>query len=260
MRAIITAPTEKERYVSVLDAADALSITLGVVSAAWLRRAQPDSKDLAALREAYDRGVTQGTWQSVVRAASQQPLAQEQVPGLHQAAVRSKKGSLLQHLGLLTQERNHWAHGAAPRTNADAAERLANMQPTLDAAVSRAAFLARIPWVVVQSCSYRANEQNFEIRTNLAMGDHPEFTRSAIISSVPLADERVYLVLRDQQPLDLTPFVVWRHCAECRKAELFFVDRCPAGSSGAVLKSFDGGHKMTDPDLVPEISRLGHRV
>lgn len=255
LRAVGNAPTEKERYVAVLDAADAISVTVGVVAAAWLRAIEPDASVFGTLHEAYGRGVTQGTWQALIRAAAHEPSAGSDMPGLAQAAATTKKGNLLHHLGLLTEERNKWAHGAAPRTNAEASDRLTAMRSALDAAIARSTFLSATPWVVTQSCSFQVQDRTFDIQTAVAMGDHPEFARSAMTSSVPLADERVYVVRQGQQPIDLTPFVVWKHCSECRKPELFLVDRRAA--SGAVLKSFDGGHVMRDTDLAHELDGLG---
>ncbi|MCH6168671.1 hypothetical protein [Pseudonocardia alaniniphila] len=251
-RALQRAQEPKEQYEALLEAADALSVTLGATAAAWLRAGGGDDAGLAQLRTAYERGVTQGTWNSITRRASAVSGAGAAFPGMPAGAAAKK---LQVHLAELVKERNLWAHGSAPRTGAEAAQRLERLLPVLEGALERAAFLVDVPWVLTQSSSYNVRTRQFEVIASDAMADHPEFERRRLTSAVPLADDRFYVLVRDQEPLDLTPFIVYRPCEICRHAEVFYADRLPDGSS-TVLKSFASGHKIIDSTLDEDIRML----
>ncbi|TFV62524.1 hypothetical protein E4P41_07110 [Geodermatophilus sp. DF01-2] len=262
VRALQAAPTAKEQYESLLEVADALSISAGAVAAAWLRSVDPAIEGLTSLRRAYDRGVTQGSWHDVLRAAAQRAVdTPDAVPGLSKVHRSARgRGSLLGNLQALVEERNRWAHGSAPRTNPEAAERLAGLLPRLEAALDQAMFLKESPWVVTRSSSYRSRERVFDVFVWWAMGDHPEFEKGRITSAAPLEDGRLYMLVCRERCVDLTPFVVQRHCEVCRSIELFHADRLPRGNAtGVVLKSFGSGHAMTDDSLGDDLLGLGEQ-
>ncbi len=158
VRALQAAPTPKDQYEALLDAADALTITVGASAAAWLRYVDNNADGLTELRTAYERGVTQGTWQLVARRAAKAAADTESAPaGLATVARKPRKNednNLLDQLNILTQERNKWAHGSPPRTEVDAAQRLAGLMPVLESALTQAMFLAEVPWFVTRSSSY----------------------------------------------------------------------------------------------------------
>ncbi|WP_166487279.1 hypothetical protein [Geodermatophilus obscurus] len=260
VRGLQAAPTPKDQYEALLDAADALTITVGASAAAWLRFVGDNSDELTVLRTAYERGVTQGSWQRVARRAAKAAADTESAPaGLAMVTRRPRKNerSLLEQLDALTQERNKWAHGSPPRTEVDAAQRLARLLPVLESALTQATFLAEVPWFVTRSSSYLVREQRFDVSVAAAMGDHPEFERRRLSFQEPLADGRFYMLVNGDTPVDLTPFVVLQHCDVCNFHELFYADRLPGGSS-TVLKSFGNGHVKTDKTLDEDILLLGN--
>ena len=259
VRALQAAPTPKDQYEALLDAADALTITVGGSAAAWLRHVDNDAEGLTELRIAYERGVTQGTWQQVARRAAKAAVDTEMAPtGLATVTRRPRKNenSLLDQLSALTQERNKWAHGSAPRTEVDATQRVARLLPILESALTQAKFLAEVPWFVTRSSSYLIREQRFDVSVAAAMGDHPEFERGRLSLREPLADGRLYMLVNGETAVDLTPFIVLQHCDVCNFLELFYADRLPRGSS-TVLKSFANGHVKSDATLDEDIQLLG---
>lgn len=239
----------------MLEAADAVSIALGASAAAWLRAHDVGGQELGDLLKAYDRGITQGTWHGVVRAGARVAAADNAgPPGLASAGRSSKKGTLLAHLTSLLQERNNWAHGAGPRSSHEAGIRLATFLPVLESALAGCSFLSAAPWMLTQSSSFRARTRDFEVAAFSAMSDHPEFERRRFTSTVPLADNRFYMLLDGGEPVDLTPFVVLRHCELCGRPEVFYSDRLSDG--GVVLKSFGSGHPQTDVGLGEELRAI----
>lgn len=256
VRALQLATDSKGQYEALLDVADALSVTLGTTASAWLRYRGAGQEALGLLHEAYlTKGVAQGHWHQMLSQAIRVAVDDgESNPGFRIASRRTKNGTLLSHLGSLVQERNRWAHGARPRNSAEAARRVAEFQPTLEAALSGSAFLVDLPWVLTRSSSYQPRSGEFHVIAFRAMGDHPEFERQSLTSVVPLADEILYL-LGQQKPIDLSPFLVVRYCDTCRKQQVCYADRLDA-KRGTALKSFDCGHVMFDPNLDEEVLAL----
>jgi hypothetical protein len=259
VRALQLAADPKEQYQALIDVSEALSITAGVTVAAWLRIRAPDHLALVSLRDLYvSRGVSQGSWHEVLAQASRVAVDDESAPrGLRALRAGRKRNSIMLHLNALVQERNRWAHGARPRDAAEAAMRVNELQPTLESALDAARFLLEMPWILTQSSSYQPRTQEFRVLGFRAMGDHPEFERQRLTSPIPLADDTFYILGQDQ-PIELTPFVVIRYCEECRQREVWHADKLDA-KSGTVLKSFDRGHGIFDNTLDDEILRLTER-
>ncbi|MDQ4099635.1 MAG: hypothetical protein M3121_03965 [Chloroflexota bacterium] len=211
---------------------------------------------------AYDRGVTQGHWQLVARRAANAAADIELAPaGLVEVARKPRDDeddNLLDQLNILTRERNKWAHGSPPRTEVDAAQRLATLLPVLESALTQATLLlTETPWFVTRSSSYLVREQRFDVSVAAAMGDHPEFERGRLSSREPLPDRRLYMLVNGATLVDLTPFVVLQHCDVCNGPELFYADKLPGGRR-TVLKSFGNGHVKTDKTLDEDILLLGN--
>lgn len=255
VRALQLATDSKDQYEALLDVADALSVTLGTTASSWLRSLGAGQEALDSLREAYlTRGVSQGNWHQILSQAIRLDVDGGFPSGFRIASHRTKRGNLLTHLGVLVQERNRWAHGSRPRNSAEAARRVVELQPTLEAALSGSAFLVEMPWVLTRSSSYRPRSGKFHVIAFRAMGDHPEFERQDLTSAVPLADESIYL-LDQQNPIDLSPFLAMRYCDTCRKRQVCYTDRLDT-KRGTALKSFECGHGMFDPSLDEEVLTL----
>jgi hypothetical protein len=257
-REVILSSDFRQQYDAILRAADALTMTLGISIAAALRVQGGAISGLEALRSAYfGRGVSLGHWNAVIRAAAKPiPGLSEPLPGMLDALRQGKGGTgLVPALDALVEERNRWAHGAGPRNNVEAGVRINDrLGPALEDALAKVEFLHRCPWVLVVSSSYRRSQQQFDITAADVMADHPDFERRHFLSSVPLADDVVYM-MTPGGPIDLTPFVVMRDCPECQQSELCYADRVYE-QRGVSLKSFARGHIMYDNTLVAEMQTL----
>lgn len=243
-----------EQYQYILDLGEALTLTLGMLSASWLRQHAPENASLQMLHDAYLlRGVSQGHWHEVSKSAEKAMVASDTAfPGFVDG-VRNRKGDqgAVEALKVLLTERNKAAHGARPHNRAEAAVRTSELAPTAIHAVGRANFLAETPWVLVESIALRRHDKRWTARFRRAMGDHPDFDAVTNVIDHPLANDTFY-VLAEHEPLDLTPMLVIRYCDQCRQPEVCHADRVD-DQTGVSLKSFARGHQVFDRSLVGEV-------
>ena len=260
-RAVQTTQDPLEQYQHMLDLGEALTLTIGMLSASWLRTYSPSSEALRSLHRAYHlRGVSQGHWHEVARAAEQSMVTSaNKVPGFLEG-IGKKKGrlDLLEELKVILAERNRAAHGARPHNRAEAAVRTQELAPSVGAAVELADFLAQAPWVLVEGVSLRRQDRRWNVRLRRAMGDHPDFDAASEVLDHALANDTFY-VMFESEPLDLTPMLVLRYCEVCRQPEVCHADRVDE-RFGVCLKSFARGHEVFDPELVADVNTLvaGH--
>lgn len=243
-----------EQYEGILDASEAITLTLGATGAAWLRREQLGNEALKELESHYENGVSQGTWHSVIRAWERYSVRHpEALPGTVNAlSLERGGGGLLADLRTLLEERNRWAHGARPHGKAETAARVAEFFTPLERALQRCQFLSEVPWILTRDSSFRRRYGDFEISAQRAMGDHPEFDHNNFISAQPLADDTFY-ALATKTAIDLTPFIVMRYCPTCRQREVCYADRVDQ-KNGVSLKSFISGHVIYDETLRDEMT------
>lgn len=256
-RALQLATEPKTQYETILDTAEAVSVSVGALAVAWMRREGLGQPELGELQEAYKRGVPQGVWHDVIRAfwkcSEQHPSP---LPG-SVAGLRIRKGSgLLIDLRLLLEERNRWAHGARPHSTGETMERVSILFDPVERVLQNCLFLAAFPWVLTERSSYRRRQNDFEVVAQRAMGDHPEFESVRLSTSRPLADETFYVAL-PEGPVDLSPLIAARYCAKCRQREMCYADRIDP-SHGVALKSFSTGHVLYDDSLTDEVRHLAN--
>ena len=257
VRSLQQASDPVDQYQAILDAAEAVSVVLGSLCAAWLSNFRPGCPELQQPQKSFDRGVTLGTWHSIIRTYAQESGRHAEVLTGSMEGLRQGKGGtgLLADLRILLEERNRWAHGARPHGRPETASRVSELFPHLQDVLERSEFLISSPWILVQASAYRRHERDFAIDGLSAMGDHPEFDRIIFSSKLPLANDTFYAQLEDRA-LDLTPFVVIRYCHLCRQREVCYADRIDA-KRGVSLKSFLSGHVVFDTSLLSEIARIG---
>lgn len=256
-RSLQLATNPKDQYQATLDAAEALTITHGVLAAAVFRSRNQDAKELVNLRRAYTtRGVAQGHWNELTGKLSKLVTEDAEIlPGATLSlGVKGDDQDIVSLLTALLRERNNAAHGGRPSNSNEAAIRVSELTPTLELALRKSRYLGQSPWVLTERSSYRPKQGNFEVSARYAMGDHPDFERYTFSSSIPLADNTLYALLPDG-PLEFSPFLVSRYCETCRQEEVFYAARVMA--DGTSLTSFGRGHKIFDQDLSSELRALG---
>lgn len=261
VRAVQGATSLRDVYEGVLRGAEALTVVSGVVAMTWAREHDVTTPQLADLGEAIlTGGASQGHWIQAL-ASIGGPMSQHPRPvaGLSTALKRGRGGSgLIADLNELVQERNRWAHGAAPRNELEASDRLQMVLPVYERAVEKARFLAECPWILTGNSRYRRSEGDFQVHASRAMGDHPDFEHTTFISATPLAEDVFYLHVGDEF-IDMTPLVVMRQCPTCHQREVSYADRLDQ-REGVSLKTFDRGHALFDRSLVDEVRALTHGV
>ena len=265
-RAFQLAHTPREQYEELLDAAEALAIVVSTTVAALLHgkcakgpgRRDGDRAALSALQRSYFTysGATFGTWTTWLGSIS--PLAElqpELTPGFRTALSGQGDSGIATHLNALREERNRSAHGGKPRSQQEAALRVAQYTPHLEAALAGAAFLEHLPWLLVASCDYQPRTQDFSVVAGRAMGGHPDFERRTYTWTTPVADEMFY-VLDPSGPVAMFPYVANLFCPQCEQSEVCYTYKAERNSGPAYLKSFSRGHEMSDEELGSEIRSL----
>lgn len=247
-----------EQYTLLLELAESISITVAATAASWLNQNEPDNPHLQGLYQALPRGISQGTWNSVIpSAAKAMSESAYAIPGYCQGVGKSKETpDLVNVLRPVVEERNRWAHGARPTSKGDAAGRVGDLLVHLDAALSKVRFLTESPWVLIRDTTFDRRRRIFIANAGLAMSDHPEFARETIRTAIPLAEDTIYVETKELF-IDLTPLIVYKYCAHCRQPEMFYADRL--NGRRAVLKSFARGHQTFDEGIFEEIQQIINR-
>ncbi|MFD7663170.1 hypothetical protein [Streptomyces sp. NPDC059788] len=259
------AHSHKDRHEALLEAAETLAATVAVTAAGLLLHAGTGARNLAELRAALASGggTTFGTWTAWLHHLCR--VAQDRtdvVPGLAEA-LRDGAGTtagpsgpgLARLLDRLKGERNRTSHGDKPRTQEEAALRIAEHQLTFERALERAQFLGGLPWLLTVSCAYQRRTGTFEVVAHHLMGDHPDFDRLTFPCPAPVSDDTVY-VLSPAGPVALSPFVASLYCAQCGRRELCHAHRAGHRSRPAAYKSFGRGHVIPHPGLDDEFAAL----
>ncbi|MFJ9522196.1 hypothetical protein ACIRPK_28580 [Kitasatospora sp. NPDC101801] len=266
-RAFLLAHTPRDQYEALLDAAEAVAIVMSTTVAAVLRGnvvegkgyREEDQSALAALQRAHltYSGVTFGTWTTWLGRI--RPLAEFQpdlIPGLR-TALGGERGNqgVLAHLNALREERNRSAHGNKPKSRQEAALRVAQHTPHLEAALAASAFLEHLPWLLIRSCEYRPQARDFSVVAGYAMGDHPDFERRTYIWTRPVAGDLFY-ALGPSGPVAMFPYVASLFCPQCEQSEVCYTYKADRTSGPAYLKSFSRGHEISNDELGSEVRSL----
>ncbi|MEU7231528.1 hypothetical protein [Streptomyces chrestomyceticus] len=258
------AHTAKDRHEALLEAGETLAATVAVTAAGLLTAHGAGERNLAELRTALaGTGTTFGTWtvwlHHLCRVARERT---DVIPGLAEAlrddaemAARPDDPGLAQFLDRLKGERNRTSHGDKPRTQEEAALRVAEHRLTLEQALMSAQFLIGLPWLLTVSCAYQRRTGTFEVVADHLMGDHPDFDRMTFSCPAPVADDTVY-VLSPAGPVALSPFVASLYCAQCGRREICHANNAGRRNRPAAYKSFGRGHVIPYPELDEEIAAL----
>ncbi|MFC8825322.1 hypothetical protein ACFT9I_08195 [Streptomyces sp. NPDC057137] len=273
VRTLQLAPTAKEQYDALLDAAETLAITVSVTAAALLRAAyeQNDADTdadkerrryaelrLAELRRAFvERGAMFGTWTTWLGRLGPLPVGS---PGLLPGflpALAGQPGSpgIVEDLNSLRTERNRAAHGDKPKSEPESALRVRECRISFDRALGRAGFLMATPWLLTVSCTYQHRSDDFHVIARDATGDHPDFERRIFTWERPVENDMFY-VNGPEGPVPLSPFVANSFCEQCSQTEVCYTYRAGKKEGPATLKSFGRGHEIKVPELGPDIRSL----
>lgn len=261
-RNFVLAGDPLQRYQVMIDVAEAVNLTMGMVGLAWLNTSAPGAPVLEDLRRAYEtRGVATGVWSDVTRTAANVMAKGNsgalRIDGYVEAVTSKPKGgaTYLALMDRFIQERNRSAHGARPHSAAEAQVRIDEYSDDLIELLRRIDFLSNYAWLRVERCSYQ-HDGVFRIIAQNAMGDHPEFESRSFSSRSPLADDDFYVITPDGA-LPLSPYLVMRFCAICSQSEMYYADRFDKGK--VILKSVSRGHTASSSELYSRFGSAGER-
>ncbi|MEU9272689.1 hypothetical protein AB0E04_45980 [Streptomyces sp. NPDC048251] len=213
-------------------------------------RGRQDLPAIAQWSQSVERGgVSLGHWVGVVRAVADDARQHgDPAASLVEATARKKgKKGLFADLDQLVELRNKIRHGAGPRTRAELERSLGRIEPLMLSSLSGCAFLAHTRWVHTDRLQWMPDAGKFRVSGLALMGDRPDFATVSFDTAHPLADDQLYLIPPNDEPLPLSPFCLLSDCPTCLAPELYYPDRMT--SSTALLKSLDRGHEL-DNDSV----------
>lgn len=256
------------QYEALLDAAEILAVVVSTTAASLLllgdtaqdggrqgsvRRAPP----LLGHPVTTTSGATFGTWttwlEKLKKVSDTHPSP---IPGLQEAFNGTQGGQgLLTHLNFLRDERNRSAHGDKPKTPEEAVIRVRDSAPHLEAALSDAAFLRDLPWLLIDGFDYKAQSNDFSVVARLAMGDHPDFESRPYTWSVPVSRHGFY-VLSPRGPVSMSGLVASLYCSQCKQPELCYSYKVEKKDDTVHWKSFSQGHEIWNGDLGSEATAV----
>jgi hypothetical protein len=257
MRLVSSSSDPRERYELVLRAAEALSITLAIWGVTAARYQSSSTPQTSALMQSIGRrGASMGLWVDAAASLGKPQILDGAHCGEFISAFKAGKGGsgLERDLRAFVEERNRWAHGAGPQTPNEFRDQLNAFEGLLRQSVSRCHFLCDRDWVCVTRSTFSPRDEHFWVTTRRLMGDHPDFEESSFHSRKPLGDSVCYLRWPTAS-LELSPLLVLKKCDTCRREELYYVDRID-DRRGPVLKSFDRGHLLFEPEMVRDLASL----
>jgi hypothetical protein len=257
VRAYVTALDDRDRYDALLDTAEALVMTLGLVGLAWCTERQVDTPAFQQWRQGVQRGgPSYGVWLGVARDAAQcMAEVSENLSGYADALKTTDRRSLHATCNKLVEERNAARHGSPPRSRLkEHSARLQQFDPVLRLVLEQSGFLARLEWVVPRQHVPLPSGQ-FLVTAHRVMGDHPdfEFTRREEAAARP--HDALWIRPDDVTAhLALAPFVGPRICPECGNEEIYYVNKLK--NNAVSYKSFDRGHEDKDAGAFAAMSAL----
>ncbi|WP_239945795.1 class I SAM-dependent DNA methyltransferase [Streptomyces sp. COG21] len=248
-----------EKHEAAIQCAESLILSLGIMALALAAdRGRADLPQINQWKESVARGgVSLGHWVGAFKAVIEDFRQHgDAAAGLVEAAARKKGGKgLIADLDQLITLRNKIRHGAGPRTRAEFEKSLEKIEKLMLSSLSGCAFLATTRWVHAEQLRWLPDTGKFRVSGPSLMGDHPDFAPVTFDTAHPLADDRLYLVTPQEQPVPLTPFCLLSDCPTCLAPELYYPDRL--NNSTALLKSLDRGHELESDTVLSALRAWG---
>lgn len=211
--------------------ADALARHLGLLAIACL--VSESAQSLPETLEPFQGGISSGSWLHILQQA-QNVDSLSRVPAL--ADVSFRKRGVGAYLKEAVEMRNRYAHAHGVLPQAVVAEQLNELEPLLTGSLEGLAWLSDLDIVYVRRCEYTSTHAGFQVHAARLHGAHPTWEPVMFSTVEPVAPDQVVVLSNSEpHPLRLDPFMVVNACSECRREELYILDR--AWSDSGRLRS-----------------------
>jgi hypothetical protein len=258
MEASLSGGTPGYGYTSILDTAEAVLTFLAQVVLVLARAAGIEVKAVEVIRRKLEggSGPGMGDWAAVL----------QETTGKHFAAGLSQSG-LANIIAMfstaeveaarkrLSNRRNDEAHNRRVEA-ADLAEAINSALTDLRRLTQAAAFLVDMPLRHVTATSWDSFTRVATVTYREMIGDH--WVVKSQTDQVPSNDietDSLYMLDPDGYWHLMRPFVVVRHCPQCRTISTFHVDALTKGT--VRLKSIENGHTVMDEHELSALKKVG---
>jgi hypothetical protein len=258
MEASLSGGTPGSGYTSILDTAEAVLTFLAQVVLVLAHAAGIEVKAVEAIRRKLEggSGPGMGDWAAVL----------QETTGKHFAVGMSQSG-LANIIGMfrtadveaarirLSNRRNDEAHNRRVEA-ADLAEAINSALTDLRRLTQAAAFLVDMPLRHVTATSWDSFTRVATVTHREMIGDHWVVkSQTEQVPSNDIETDSLYILDPDGYWHLMRPFVVVRHCPQCRTISTFHVD---ALTNGMVrLKSIENGHTVMDEQELSALKKVG---
>jgi hypothetical protein len=245
-------------YTSILDTAESVLTFLAQVVLVLARAAGIEVRAVEAIQRKLGggSGPGMGDWAAVLQETS----------GKHFAVGVTQSG-LANIIGMfrtadveaarvrLSNRRNDEAHNRRVEP-ADLAEAIDSALTDLRILTLAAAFLVDMPLRHVTAATWDSFASVATVTYREMIGDHWVVkSETDQVSANDIETDSLYILDPDGKWHLLRPFVVVRHCPQCRTISTFHVDACINGT--VRLKSIENGHTVMDEQEVPALKKVG---
>ncbi len=194
-----------------------------------------------------------GHWVSVVRANALDPTGV--LPQLHRALLEDDQHAHLLRTAMdrLVEVRNQCRHGSS--LPAAGSRRLrTDAKPHLLTMLRQLLLLRDHTLVVVDDIDFA--DEGFEYVVRPLRGMVASQLQVRVRAAERFKQHHLCFADHDLVPrVDLYPLVRWKDCPRCDTQEVFFYES--AGDERVHYVSYDHGHSMSDPDILPAFRTLG---
>lgn len=258
MEAALSGGDAREGYTSILDTAEAVLAFLAQVAFVLARAANIEMNSLVSIRRKLKggSGPSMGDWAAVLQETTGKHFAPAMThAGLGDIITMFRTTDVEDARVRLSSRRNDEAHNRRVEA-ADLAEATTMALTDLRTLTHAAEFLADMPLRHVTATSWDSFTRESTVTYRELIGDHWVVkSTSEQVRSGNLESGSLYVLDPEGNWHLMRPFLVARHCPQCRTISTFHVDTLNGGN--VRFKSVENGHTVTDEHERPALENVG---
>lgn len=226
---------------------------LGVLGLAWCRANRIAPGGVSQWESKLDpAGITLATWNAAVRAATKAMAATPHDPVAR--LVRLAASGAISGVENYNPTRNKYAHGGKPRLRPDQEGAAENFDLAVSAILDHLNPLNQLRIGIIRAS--QNSRGSYLIKLDAMIGYAEPFPIQRLRSSRPFNEGSVIAYHNDalDHSVDLSPYCIWRNCADCNRDELFYLHQRKKGRS--FYFSFSTGHELiVSGDVIEEVAK-----